>query len=62
MVITGGIVGSILLFLVVFAALHFRYKRNSPFFTPSLLYDITLWISVMSIVGVGVLGIFKVWQ
>lgn len=62
MVLTGGIVGSILLFLVVFAALHFRYKRISPFFKPTLFYDIALWISVLSIVGVGGLGIFKILQ
>lgn len=59
MVITGGIVGSFLLFLVVYAAIHFRYKRMHPDFKPSWLYDLTLWISILSIVGVGALGIFK---
>ncbi len=59
MVITGGIVGSFLLFLVVYAAIHFRYKRIHASFKPSVLYDLALWISILSIVGVGALGIFK---
>jgi Mn2+/Fe2+ NRAMP family transporter len=59
MVITGGIIGSFLLFLVVFAVLHFRYKRLHPLFKPRLGYDLVLWISVLSIIAVGVLGILK---
>ncbi len=59
MVITGGIVGSFLLFLVVFAVLHFRYIRINPLFRPSLSYDSILWVSIMSIIAVGALGIFK---
>jgi Mn2+/Fe2+ NRAMP family transporter len=59
MVITGGIVGSFLLFLVVYAAIHFRYKRIHPSFKPGLMYDLGLWISILSIVGVGAMGIFK---
>lgn len=59
MVITGGIVGSFLLFLVVYAVIHFRYRRLDPLFRPGLLYDLVLWISIFSIVAVGVLGIIK---
>ncbi len=61
MIIVGGIVGSFLLFLVVFAAMHFRYKRLDPLFKPTLLYDIILWVSILSIVAVGVLGFVKLW-
>ena len=60
MVIIGGIVSSFLLFLVVFAALHFRYYRLHAQFKPALIYDISLWISVLSIVAVGALGIIKI--
>ena len=56
MILFGGIVGSLMLFIIVFAVLHFRYKRSGPF-TPGLLYDVVLWISVISILGVGVYGI-----
>ncbi|MCW5515937.1 Nramp family divalent metal transporter [Muriicola sp. Z0-33] len=59
MVITGGIVGSFLLFLVVYAVLHFRYKRLHPLFKPGIFYDIILWISIISIIAVGALGILK---
>jgi len=59
MVITGGIVGSFLLFLVVFAVLHFRYKRLDPLFRPGFIYDLVLWISIISIIAVGGLGILK---
>lgn len=58
MILSGGIVGSVLLFIVVFAALHFRYKRNA-FFNPGIFYDIIFWISVISIILVGVFGISK---
>lgn len=59
MIITGGIVGSFLLFLVIFAVLHFRYKRVQPQFKPGFLYDLVLWISILSIAAVGALGILK---
>ncbi len=59
MVITGGIVGSFLLFLVVYAAIYFRYYRLNPLFKPNFLYDLILWISIISIIAVGALGIFK---
>ncbi len=59
MIITGGIVGSFLLFLVVFAVIHFRYVRLDSLFAPNISYDILLWISIFSIIGVGALGIYK---
>ena len=59
MVITGGIVGSCLLILVIYAVLHFRYRRLSKEFVPGLAYDLVLWISILSILGVATLGIAK---
>lgn len=59
MILSGGIVGSILLFIVVFAALHFRYKRQQVF-KPNAFYDTALWISAISIVGVGIYGVISV--
>ena len=59
MVLSGGVVGSILLFVVVFAALYFKYRKTA--FMPSgFLYQIAFWISIISIVGVGIYGIWKV--
>lgn len=59
MVLTGGIVGSLILFLVVFAALHFRYRETPTSFQPSKMYDVFFWLSVVSIVSVGIYGIAK---
>jgi Mn2+/Fe2+ NRAMP family transporter len=56
MILTGGFVGSFMLFLIVFAGLHFRYARKQ-FFKASLVYDVALWISVISIAAVGAYGI-----
>lgn len=62
MVLTGGIIGSFLLFLVVYAVIYFRYFRVQPLFKPGFFYDLTLWISILSILGVGILGIVKLFS
>jgi len=59
MIISGGIVGSALLLLVVGATLHFRYKRTLPAFAPGMVYDLILWISVLAIGGVAVYGLYQ---
>jgi Mn2+/Fe2+ NRAMP family transporter len=59
MVLSGGVVGSFLLLVVVFAALHFKYGRTYHI-TSSLFYDVAFWISVVSILMVGIYGIVKV--
>lgn len=59
MVISGGIVGSILLLLVVFATLHFRYRRTAPEFVPTRTYDVILWVSTLAIAWVAVYGLYR---
>jgi manganese transport protein len=59
MVLTGGVVGSFILLLVVFAALHFRYRRLHPSFIPGKLYDFALWISVLAIVSISLYGLIQ---
>ncbi len=54
MVAAGGIALAVLLLLVVYAAQHFRYKRLAPELKPSRAYDVLLWISIVSIVLVGI--------
>lgn len=56
MILSGGVVGSILLFIIVFAALHFRYMRPQSF-KSGLFYNIALWVSIVSIFAVGVYGV-----
>ena len=58
MILSGGIVGSVLLLLVAFAAIHFKYKREQPI-TSGMLYNITLWISIVAIVAVAIYGLIK---
>lgn len=57
MILFGGAVGSVMLFLVVFAALHVRYARPHRIEPPGLLYDLAFWVSTASILLVGVYGI-----
>jgi hypothetical protein len=57
MILSGGIVGSVMLFIIVYAALNFRYRRLIESFKPGLLYDVALWISIASILFVGVYGL-----
>lgn len=57
MILFGGAVGSIMLFLVVFAAVHMRYARTQIIDSGGTLYDVAFWISTISILMVGVYGI-----
>ncbi len=59
MILSGGIVGSLLLLLVVFAALCFRYAKNAPVIRSSLAFDVLLWSSVLSIILVAVYGLIR---
>jgi Mn2+/Fe2+ NRAMP family transporter len=59
MVMLGGIVGSFILFMVVGAVMHFRYRRTEKVFTPSKIYDLALWISALSIIIIGLYGLIK---
>lgn len=56
MIISGGVVGSVLLLIIVYAAICFRYKSSAAV-KPGRLFDILLWISIISILLVAVYGI-----
>ena len=61
MIISGGIVGSVLLFVIVFAAIHFRNKRMQ--FLPSgIFYNIIFMISILSIISIGVYGLVQLFS
>ncbi len=60
MILSGGLVGSVLLLVVVVAAICFRYKDNRYVMKASVIYDIFLWVSVVSIALVAVYGVIKV--
>ncbi len=57
MVLTGGVVGSLILFLVVGVAIHFRYRRLPASLAPGPAYDLAFWLSVISILLVGIYGL-----
>lgn len=59
MVVWGGIATALILLEVVFAVLHFRYRRTRTELTPGRLYDIALWISVLSILALAGYGILQ---
>jgi manganese transport protein len=58
MILFGGVVGSIMLFLVVFAALEIR-KTLPRIEQESRWYTVAFWVSVVSICFVGAYGIVK---
>jgi manganese transport protein len=58
MVVIGGIITSVILLLVVFAALHFRFARGNPI-RPGRCYDIAFMTSVLSILALAVYGVVK---
>lgn len=59
MVIVGGFFTSVLLLVVVFAAVHFRYVRLDADLRPGKLYDVAFWLSVSGIVLAGIYGIIR---
>lgn len=60
MILLGGIATSVLLLVVVWAALQFRYRQLPQSLTPSRGYDAWLWLSVLAILGVSVYGVWQV--
>src|SRR5262249_9128793 len=59
MILFGGIVGSLLLLIIVYAALNFRYRQYQVE-KPGPFYDFALWFSIVSICYVGIYGIWNV--
>jgi Mn2+/Fe2+ NRAMP family transporter len=57
MVTIGGIGTSILLFILVYSALQFRYFRTPKSLRPNYFYDLAFWLSGSAIFGVGIYGL-----
>ncbi|MEQ6121545.1 Nramp family divalent metal transporter [Reichenbachiella sp. MALMAid0571] len=60
MVLIGGLTTSVILLIVVYASLYFRYKFLPDFLKPGLAYDMLFWTSVLSILIVGAYGIYQI--
>ncbi|MEM9660298.1 MAG: Nramp family divalent metal transporter, partial [Planctomycetota bacterium] len=59
MVMIGGVGTSLMLLIVVVAALYFRYRGGVAALRPGWCYDAALWLSVVAIVGMAVYSIAK---
>lgn len=59
MVLSGGIVGSFMLLLVVYAGYYVKYKREQ-FLPAGKFYGILFWISIITILLVAVYGLSQV--
>jgi manganese transport protein len=59
MILFGGAVGAVMLFLVVFAAIHIRYARPQIIPEKGRFQEVAFWISTISIVLVGVYGVYS---
>ena len=61
MILSGGVVGSAMLLIVVFAAIEFRRQRIKYFPSP-ITYEIAFWLSVAAIAATAAIGLMKVFQ
>jgi manganese transport protein len=59
MILSGGVVGSVLLLVVVFAGIKFRAKNRKLQLVSGWWSEIIFWLSVVSILLVSGYGIFK---
>ncbi|MEX1240709.1 MAG: Nramp family divalent metal transporter [Cyclobacteriaceae bacterium] len=57
MILFGGAVGSVMLFLIVYAALHIKYYREQIIKSRGLFYNVAFWTSIVSIALVGMYGL-----
>lgn len=62
MVLAGGIITSVILLLVIWVIIHLRYKRLLEQFRPKLIYDILLWVSIVSTLAIALYGIIQIWR
>jgi hypothetical protein len=60
MVTAGGIITFILLLIIVYAGLHFRYRQKQYGLESSKFYDIALWLSCIAIFLVGFYGVISI--
>ena len=59
MVLIGGGVTSLILLMVVYAGWRFRYRETPPSFTTTKIYDVLLWISIISILGIVFYSVYQ---
>ncbi len=60
MVVIGGVAGTVILLIVVYAAVHFRYRQLPEDLAQGRVYDLILWVSIASILLVAIYGLYQV--
>ena len=60
MVTIGGIITFLMLLIIVYAGLHFRYRQKQYQLESSKFYDIALWVSCIAIFTVGFYGVISI--
>lgn len=60
MVLLGGIATSVLLIIVVWVAIQFRYKQLPRSLEPTTVYNFFFWVSVVSILAVSAYGVWQI--
>jgi hypothetical protein len=60
MVTIGGIITFLMLLIIVYAGLHFRYRQKQYQLESSKFYDIALWVSCIAILAVGCYGVVSI--
>jgi manganese transport protein len=56
MILIGGFMTSVLLMLVVTAAIYFRYWRLPAVLRPGAVYNVAFWLSAFAIVAIAIYG------
>jgi len=59
MVIFGGIITSVILLLIIYVALDYRFRQTPVSFKPNVVYDLLLTISILSILAIAIYGVIK---
>jgi hypothetical protein len=53
LILIGGVAQAILLPMIAFGALHFRYKESDPALAPGHAWDVALWICLGVFIVIG---------
>lgn len=61
MILSGGVIGSAMLLIVVFAAIQFRRQRIK-YFPSATAYEIAFWLSVAAIAATAAIGLLKLFE
>ena len=59
MILIGGVATTILLLLVVYGALSFRYRNTPQLLQPTRRYDVWLWASALAVIAFSILGLVQ---